>query len=150
LVVDAMERAAVKLELDDRHLDMWRDEVCDQMLDADSPMPAAVSLGVKLGVTAVAGVVHLDCMTTRRGLTLGRSPARVARGGIEVMGLSVVTSGEAVIETGSGTHVLHAGELCLLSSLQPFVKKLSDNYHEQFLYLPCRCRRCSRSVARHR
>jgi AraC-like DNA-binding protein len=131
-----MERVAFKLELDDRHLDAWRDEVCDQMLDAESPIPASASLGVKLGVTAVAGVVHLDCRTTRRGLVLARSPARIARGGIEVMGLSVVTSGEAEIETGTGTHVVRAGELCMLSSLQPFTKQLSDNYHEQFLYLP--------------
>lgn len=45
-------------------------------------------------------------------------------------------SGEAEVETRSGTHVLRAGELCLLSSAEVFSKRLSANYQEQFLYLP--------------
>ena len=33
------ERAA--LRLDDRHLDLWRDEVCDRLLDAELVLRAA-------------------------------------------------------------------------------------------------------------
>lgn len=129
-----MDRSALHFELDDRHLDTWRDDVCDQLLDADTRPGAA--LGVNLGITAIAGIVHLDCRTTERGLELGRDARRVSRTAVEAMGLSVVVSGEAEVETRSGTHVLRAGDLCLLSSAEVFTKRLSARYQEQFLYLP--------------
>lgn len=62
-------------ELDDRHVDTWRDDVCDQLLDADTSLTAAIGLGVNLGITAIAGIVHLDCRTTQRGLQLARDAA---------------------------------------------------------------------------
>lgn len=132
-----METFAVKYDLDDRHVERWRNEVCDQLLDADTQLSAGQNLGVNLGVTAIAGIVHLDCKTTHSGLTLGRDRVRVVRSsGRETMGLSVVLSGEAQILTESGEHVVRAGDLCLLSSHEVFTKRLSANYHEQFLYLP--------------
>ena len=131
-----MDTRAIRFDLDDRHLDTWRDDVCDQLLDADTSMTSSSALGVNLGITAIAGIVHLDCRTTERGLQLGRDAKRVARTNVEAMGLSVVMSGEAEVETRSGTHVLHAGELCLLSSAEVFSKRLSASYQEQFLYLP--------------
>jgi len=131
-----MESIGIQYQLDDRHLDVWRDVVCDELLEADSPWSSGRSLGVALGVTAIGGVVHLDCGVTHAGLTLARDARRVAKGGHETMGLSVVLTGAAEITTSTGVHVLGAGELCLLSSREIFAKRLSANYREQFLFLP--------------
>jgi AraC-like DNA-binding protein len=129
--------ATLRLELDDRHATTWRDDVCDRMLDADSAISAGQRLGVSFGVTAMHGIVHLDCYVRERGLTLGRSAARVARGVTPAtLGLTLVTSGEARVVSGGCEHVIKTGELCLLSSLEPFQKQMSAGYHEHFLYLP--------------
>ncbi|HUQ02254.1 MAG TPA: helix-turn-helix domain-containing protein [Kofleriaceae bacterium] len=128
---------SVRYELDDRHAATWRDEVCDRMLDAESALSAGTRLGVSFGVTAIRGVIHLDCQAYEAGLTIARSPERVARSSTPpTMGLTLVTSGEAQVRTAGRDHVVRAGELCLLSSIEPFQKQMSADYHEQFLYLP--------------
>ena len=87
---------SVRYELDDRHASTWRDEVCDRMLDAESSMSPATRLGVTFGVTAMRGVVHLDCRAREPGLAIARSASRVASSTVPpTMGLSLVTSGEA-------------------------------------------------------
>lgn len=127
----------VRYDLDDRHLSMWRDDVCDRMLDADARCSSARRLGASFGVTAVAGVVLLDARAHEAGLSLSRTPARVARSSTPpTLGLSLCLAGEAQIVSRGREHVLRAGELCLLSSVEPFAKALSADYREQFLYLP--------------
>jgi hypothetical protein len=141
-----------RFELDDRHVSTWREQVCELMLDADTDWTDGTVLGINFGVTGLTGgVVHLDCRTRHAGLMIARTAERVARTpGAEIMGLSYVTSGEASIDTGAGHYVVRAGELCLLSSRQPFTKRLSGGYHEEFLYfhLPSRSRSAARSRRR--
>jgi len=131
------ELVTMRYELDDRHAATWRDEVCDRMLDAETALSSAQRLGVNFGVTAIGDVVHLDCHAHAPGLTISRSPARVARGSTPpTMGLTLVTSGEAYVVAAGREHTVRAGELCLLSSIEPFTKQMSADYREQFLYLP--------------
>lgn len=124
------------LELDDRDLGRWR-ALCDDVLDADAPWQAARTLGAHIGLAAFAGVVQLEMHARAPGLTLVRGADRVARErrGL-AMGLTLVTRGEAAVHTRGREHVVRAGELCLLSSLEPFEKRLSADYAELFLYLP--------------
>ncbi|HUS32841.1 MAG TPA: helix-turn-helix domain-containing protein [Kofleriaceae bacterium] len=127
----------MRFDLDDRHVARWRDEVCDQMLDADSPWDATKRLGVQFGVTAIRGVVQLDAHAKEPGLVIERSGTRVAQDKRPAtMGLTLVTAGETSIITRGREVVVRAGELCLLSSLEPFRKHMSADYREHFLYLP--------------
>ena len=127
----------VRYELDDRHVATWRDEVCDRLLDADTCWGAAQRLGVRFGVTAIAGVVLLDAHAHAPGLAIARTAARVARASTPpTLGLTLCASGEAAIASGGREHVVRAGELCLLSSAEPFTKRMSADYRELFLYLP--------------
>lgn len=128
---------AVDLDLDDRHIQMWRQQICDEMLDADSPWKATQKLVARIEVSAFRDIVQLDMSARDAGLALARGPDRVARERRPAaMGLTLVTSGEAHLHTRGRDHVVRTGELCLLSSVEPFEKRLSAGYSELFLYLP--------------
>jgi AraC family transcriptional activator of tynA and feaB len=123
-------------DLDDRSLERWF-ELCDDLLDADAPWQPTQTLGARICVAELGGIVLLEMHTREVGLALARGPERVARERFPTaMGLTLVTRGEAQIQTRGREHVVRAGELCLLSSLEAFDKRLSADYSELFLYLP--------------
>ncbi len=124
-------------ELDDRHVSTWRERICDELLDADAPWHAGQRLGMELGIKAVHGAVNLDVTVHHGGLTLERTAARVAREQRQdAMGLTCVTAGSTTIATPGRQRVVQTGELCLISSEQPFKKTMSRDYAEVFLYMP--------------
>lgn len=126
----------LEIDLDDRGLRRWQ-ELCDDVLDADAPWQPTQTLGAHIGMAAFGGIVQLDMLAQEPGLALVRGPDRVARERHGVaMGLTLVTSGEACVHTRGRDHVVRAGELCLLSSVEAFDKRLSADYSELFLYLP--------------
>jgi AraC-like DNA-binding protein len=130
---------AVTFELDDRHIATWRNKICDELLGAESPWSSTQHLGARfeVAVNANAGVIGLDLRTREPGLALVRSPTRIAHETRPAaIGLTVVTRGEATIVTPGGERTLRAGEVCMLTSDQPFDKRLSAEYAEDFLYVP--------------
>jgi AraC family transcriptional regulator, positive regulator of tynA and feaB len=128
---------SVRFDLDDRHVARWRDEICNQMLDAEAPWDAGRRLGVEFGVTAIHGIVQLEAHAREPGLSIERTASRVAQDvRPTTMGLTFVTAGETSIVTRGREVVVRAGELCLLSSLEPFRKRMSADYREHFMYLP--------------
>ena len=42
--VDGLDRDRLVLDLDERHVGVWREEVCDRILDADAPWSAGAKL----------------------------------------------------------------------------------------------------------
>jgi len=122
---------------DERHVDLWREQICDELLDAEAPWSDGQRFDLELGVTVVSGVVHLDMASHAPGLTLARSPERINRESRrDAIGLTYVTAGEAEIANASSRHMVRTGELCLLSSEEPFEKTLSADYAELFFYVP--------------
>lgn len=107
------------------------------MLDADAPWSSDTRLGAVLDMTAVGEAVALDAHFRHRGLSIARTPQRIARSSRgEAVGITLVVSGAAEIETRGGAHVLGPGSLSLLHSGQSFTKRLSGDYTEHFFYVP--------------
>lgn len=129
------ERAA--LRLDDRHVELWRGEVCDRLLDADAPWSAGQRLELDLEVVTRGGLVSLAVASPPGGPALARDQRRVAASrGPMMLGLTVVTAGRGELELEGRTVALEAGDVCLLSSPVRFRKRMGAGYGEAFLYCP--------------
>lgn len=135
--MDGTAHDRIVLELDDRHLGVWREDVCDRMLDADAPWSAGQRLDLQLALHARGGVVSLQVASAPGGPALARGRARIAHNRHpDMLGLTVVTAGTALLELEDRTIELAAGDVCLLSSDVRFRKRMGARYAESFLYCP--------------
>jgi AraC-like DNA-binding protein len=139
---------ALDLELDDRHVAVWREQVCDQAIGADAPWTSGDRLAPRLGLAEVGSVVSLEIEVRDGGPTVERTSRRLAcEQRPPAFGLSAVVSGAAEVDLGSRRIELAAGDLCLLDSTHPFRKRMGAGYRELFLYVPYELARQARGCA---
>lgn len=135
--MDGLGSDSAAVVLDDRHLEVWRDHLCDRLLDADAPWSAGQQLDVALAVVARGDLVALNLASGHSGPALARDRRRIAASrGPAMLGLTVVTAGRAELELEGTTLELGAGDVCLLASHSRFRKRVGAGYAESFLYCP--------------
>jgi AraC-like DNA-binding protein len=114
----------------------WSEEICDRLLGADAPQ-AAPGAGARVELRPRDPVIALDLHVRHGALAIGRGARRIAEEARPpAFGVTLVTGGAARLSMASGERDLVAGDLCVLHSGEPFVKRMGPGYGEAFLYLP--------------
>jgi AraC-like DNA-binding protein len=129
--------ASTSLEVDERSLSVWREDICNRALDADAPWSRGDRMAVRLDVAQLAGLVSLGIDVRAGNPMIARGRARLGAGDRPpAFGLSLVTHGAGAVDVGGRTLELRAGDLCLLDSSHAFRKRMGPGYGEVFLYCP--------------
>jgi AraC-like DNA-binding protein len=129
---------ALGWDINEKMFEVWQEQVCEDLLAADPGMVRPERVEAKLRLNVLPGrTVTLDADVRYAGLGIIRSRDRIAREkGGDVIGLSVVMRGSALVRGEAGDRIVQTGDVAFFTSGEAFEKTMSADYREFFLYLP--------------
>lgn len=83
----------MKAQFDDRHFDVWREQICNSLLRIDTRRPAGARFAVGIDVTLLDGPLLLKADNRAPGLEFILSKQRISRGALQPPALRALVAG---------------------------------------------------------